>query len=303
MVKVLIIMADYGHDPTEVAVPYQAFKDAAFDVNFATETGKTPRCDSRMLEGLSQKLLVRTPISSFRFTTHLACRQSAPVSGVLLPYNDLSTRADLAAVRQGAAASVMKLYESMTESAEMQQPLSWTAPDFSLDDFDVVHIPGGHDKDVRQLMDNSVVQKLFANYFPKTKKPGKKVVGAICHGPLVLCNAKGEDGNSVLYHCTTTALPACFESVAFHGTRLFLGDYYKTYGAGSENVETSMKKVLKDPSQFKSSWVPNRPFVVEDTEYNYISARFPPDAAKYSEMVVNLAHLVQSYKSDESRVQ
>ncbi|KAI8287412.1 hypothetical protein K4K60_012507 [Colletotrichum sp. SAR11_57] len=260
MVKVLIIMADYGHDPTEVAVPYQAFKDAAFDVNFATETGKTPRCDNRMLEGLSQKLL-------------------------------------------GAAASVMKLYESMTESAEMQQPLSWTAPGFSLDDFDVVHIPGGHDKDVRQLMDNAVVQKLFADYFPKTKKPGKKVVGAICHGPLVLCNAKGEDGNSVLYHCTTTALPACFESVAFHGTRLFLGDYYKTYGAGSENVETSMKKVLKDPSQFKSSWVPNRPFVVEDTEYNYISARFPPDAAKYSEMVVNLAHLVQSYKSDESRAQ
>lgn len=139
----------------------------------------------------------------------------------------------------------MKLYESMTESAEMQQPLSWTAPDFSLDDFDVVHIPGGHDKDVRQLMDNAVVQKLFADYFPKTKKPGKKVVGAICHGPLVLCNAKGEDGNSVLYHCTTTALPACFESVAFHGTRLFLGDYYKTYGAGSENVETSVSCLVQ----------------------------------------------------------
>lgn len=61
--------ANLCHAPTEVAVPYQAFKDAAFDVNFATETGKTPRCDSRMLEGLSQKLLVRTPISSFRFTT------------------------------------------------------------------------------------------------------------------------------------------------------------------------------------------------------------------------------------------
>ncbi|KAL0939508.1 ThiJ/PfpI family protein [Colletotrichum truncatum] len=259
MVKVLIIMADYGHDPTEVAVPYQTFKDAGFDVNFATETGKTPRGDGKMLEGISQKIL-------------------------------------------GAAASAKKLYNSMAESPEMQQPLSWSAPGFTLDDFDVVHIPGGHDKAVRQLMDSAIVQKLFADYFPKTKKPSKKIVAAICHGPLVLCNAKGEDGNSVLYHCTTTALPACFEALSFHGTKLFMGDYYKTYGAGSENVEDSMKKVLKDPSQFKSSWQPHRPFVVEDTEYNYISARFPPDSEKYSEMVVNLAHLVQSYKSvDESR--
>nr|XP_036579597.1 ThiJ/PfpI family protein [Colletotrichum truncatum]KAF6787205.1 ThiJ/PfpI family protein [Colletotrichum truncatum] len=286
MVKVLIIMADYGHDPTEVAVPYQTFKDAGFDVNFATETGKTPRGDGKMLEGISQKILVR-------FMNFVL------ISELLLPgpVHIISKRSAI-----GAAASAKKLYNSMAESPEMQQPLSWSAPGFTLDDFDVVHIPGGHDKAVRQLMDSAIVQKLFADYFPKTKKPSKKIVAAICHGPLVLCNAKGEDGNSVLYHCTTTALPACFEALSFHGTKLFMGDYYKTYGAGSENVEDSMKKVLKDPSQFKSSWQPHRPFVVEDTEYNYISARFPPDSEKYSEMVVNLAHLVQSYKSvDESR--
>ncbi|OLN94304.1 Uncharacterized protein C14C4.04 [Colletotrichum chlorophyti] len=192
----------------------------------------------------------------------------------------------------------MKVHDAMAESPEIQNPLSWTAPGFTLDDFDVVHIPGGHDKEVRQLMDSSAVHKLFADYFPKTKKPGKKIVSAICHGPLVLCNSKGEDGNSVLYHCTTTALPGCFESAAYHGTKLFLGDYYKTYGAGSENVETSMRNAVKDPSQFKSSWIPNRPFVVEDTEYNYISARFPPDSAKMAEMTVNLAHLVESFRSE-----
>ncbi|WQF78440.1 Putative class I glutamine amidotransferase, ThiJ/PfpI family [Colletotrichum destructivum] len=259
MVKALIIMADYGHDPTEVAVPYQAFKDAGFHVNFATETGKTPRCDSRMLEGLSQKLL-------------------------------------------GAAASVMKLYDAMVGSSEMQSPLSWTSSGFTLDDFDVVHIPGGHDKEVRQLLDSTAAQVLLANYFPKTKKPGRKVISAICHGPLLLCNTKGDDGNSILYHCTTTALPAFFESSAYHGTRLFLGDYYKTYGAGSESVEASMRKAVKDPSQFKSSWIPHKPFVVEDTEYNYVSARFPPDAAKMSEMTVNLVHLVQGFKGEDESV-
>ena len=74
--KVLILMADYGHDPTgmasvqavnplytdgmpsETAVPYTAFKKAGFDVQFATETGNSPKCDERMISGMTQKLLV-----------------------------------------------------------------------------------------------------------------------------------------------------------------------------------------------------------------------------------------------------
>lgn len=43
----------------ETCVPYTAFKNAGFDVKFATETGKSPQCDSKMLEGLTQRLLVR----------------------------------------------------------------------------------------------------------------------------------------------------------------------------------------------------------------------------------------------------
>jgi hypothetical protein len=78
--KVLIPMADYGHDPTgecphkrrptkpigdtETSVPYEAFKRAGFDVHFATENGKAPQCDQKMLKGLTQKLLVRLPSPS-----------------------------------------------------------------------------------------------------------------------------------------------------------------------------------------------------------------------------------------------
>jgi putative intracellular protease/amidase len=40
-------------------VPYTAFKDAGFDVQFATENGNAPACDKLLLEGLSQKILVR----------------------------------------------------------------------------------------------------------------------------------------------------------------------------------------------------------------------------------------------------
>ena len=51
----------------------------------------------------------------------------------------------------------------------------------------------------------------------------------------------------------TTALPNAFEGTAFWATRLVLGDYYQTYGAGSDGVETSVSKLLPivkiDPHQ------------------------------------------------------
>jgi putative intracellular protease/amidase len=55
---ILIPMSDYGHDPTETSVPYTAFKEAGFEVHFATENGKAPECDKKMLRGVAQKLLV-----------------------------------------------------------------------------------------------------------------------------------------------------------------------------------------------------------------------------------------------------
>jgi putative intracellular protease/amidase len=43
----------------ETAVPYRAFKKAGFEVHFATENGSAPQGDKKMLEGITQKLLVR----------------------------------------------------------------------------------------------------------------------------------------------------------------------------------------------------------------------------------------------------
>lgn len=43
----------------ETAVPWAAFKAAGYDISFATESGKVPRCDKKMIEGITQKLLVR----------------------------------------------------------------------------------------------------------------------------------------------------------------------------------------------------------------------------------------------------
>lgn len=153
----------------------------------------------------------------------------------------------------------------MLASPEHINPLSWSGPEFDLTSFDLVYLPGGHDKAVQQVIDSTTLHKHLAQYFPLTRRKSTthttaakpKAIAAICHGPLVLAHTLDpESGKSVLYECLTTALPAKFEKIAYWGTRLWLGDYYKTYGKGSEDVEESVKKALKDKSQFKSSISP-----------------------------------------------
>jgi len=243
--KVLIPMSDYGHDPTETAVPYTAFKNAGFKIQFATENGNTPECDKKMREGITQTLL-------------------------------------------GSAKPAIEAYNKMAASSEFQHPLPWSSPDFNLDSYNLIFLPGGHEKGVRQLIDSPIMHKHLASYFPTTKKPSSRTVAAVCHGVMVLAETMGTDGKSVIHDCITTALPARFEQVAYWGTRLFLGDYYKTYGHGTDNVEDSVRKRLDDPkTQYKNS-LGSSPFVVEDEKYNYISARFPPDAQLLADRTIAL---------------
>lgn len=84
----------------------------------------------------------------------------------------------------------------------------------------------------------------LGTYFPSTLKPSSRAVAAVCHGVLALAEARILDGEhrgkSVIHDAETTALPGVFEGVAFWGTRVWLGDYYKTYGVGSEDVQTAV---------------------------------------------------------------
>jgi putative intracellular protease/amidase len=247
--KAVILMADYGHDPTETAVAFTRWEAAGFDMAIATEHGKIPKCDSLMLYGMTQKLL-------------------------------------------GATKAVVDLYHAMEKSSVMNNPLSWTDPAFSLDKYDVVFLPGGHDKGMQQIIDSTSLHSHLASYFPKTRKNvdgEKKVMVAICHGVMVLARTKipGSD-KSILHDVKTTTLPAFMEGSAFWGTRLFLGDYYKTYGACGESVEVSVRSALDSP---KKQWCGSNgltPFVVEDEQYNYVSARFPGDAEAMSDKVLKI---------------
>ena len=130
----------------------------------------------------------------------------------------------------------------MAATPEFLHPISWSSPDFNLDSYNLIFLPGGHEKGVRQLIDSPVMHKHLAAYFPETIKPSNKTVAAVCHGVMVLSETMGNDGKSIIHECDTTALPGKFEQAAFWCTRVFLGDYYKTYGAGSDNVETAVSR-------------------------------------------------------------
>lgn len=152
------------------------------------------------------------------------------------------------------------------------------------------------------MIDSSIVHEHVARYFPQTLPTAanntsndpsqRKAVGAVCHGVMVLSSATypsdmSNAGKSILHDVETTALPATFEKAAYYCTRLWLGDYYKTYGAGSENVQESVTKKLARKEQFKNS-IGLGPFIVEDQRYRYVSARWPGDAKLLSEKLVKL---------------
>lgn len=156
----------------------------------------------------------------------------------------------------GAAKTAKTAYAELETKEQFQKPLSWSNPSFSLEEYDLVFLPGGHDKAVRQIIDSSRVHELLAAYFPLTVADSskKKCLAAICHGVQVLAASSYKDGKSVLHDATTTSLIHFMEESIYQATRVFLGDYYKTYGAGTPSVEQIVKEKLDEPEkQFKSS--------------------------------------------------
>ncbi|TGO37902.1 hypothetical protein BHYA_0086g00170 [Botrytis hyacinthi] len=246
-IEVLIPMSDYGHDPTETAIPYTTFTDAGFTVHFATENGTIPACDRKMLEGITQKLL-------------------------------------------GATQEAINAYKHMAQTKEFTSPLSWSSDSFSLDSYDVVFLPGGHEKGVRQLIDSNIMHQHLVSYWKGVEKPGKKHVGAACHGVMVLSETLTAGNKSIIHDCDTMALLGVFEGAAYWSTRWALGDYY--IKLTERGVRMSRRVLGRDWMIRKSSGNImlgcSREFVVEDEKYNYISGRWPGDAQLLADRIVEL---------------
>lgn len=149
------------------------------------------------------------------------------------------------------------------------------------EEFDAMLLPGGHAPGMREYLESKVLQGLVTAMFA-TDKP----VAAVCHGVLVVGRALGADGRSVLHGRRTTALLASQELLAWNLTRLWLGDYYRTY---PQTVQAELCEALASPTHFVAGPLPlrsDRPgnlgpgFALRDG--NYLSARWPGDVHRFA---------------------
>lgn len=155
--------------------------------------------------------------------------------------------------------------------------------------FDGLVLPGGHAPGMRAYLEAPELQRLTSAFFAK-----KKPVGAICHGVVLAARSKRKDGKSVLYGKRTTALLKKQEMAAYNLTRLWLGNYYRTYP--ETTVQDEVTAALSSPKDFLAGPTPDirrdkpekmkRGFTV--TDGNYISARWPGDAYNFAQGFIKL---------------
>jgi putative intracellular protease/amidase len=106
-----------------------------------------------------------------------------------------------------------------------------------------------------------------------------KVIGAICHGVLVLARAVDpETGKSILYDAKVTALTKDLERSGYALTFWLLGRRYRTYEC---YVADEVRAVLRNPKNFMVGKFMLIPFTYRDG--NLITSRWPLDAAKYAD--------------------
>lgn len=178
-----------------------------------------------------------------------------------------------------ARQDAVEAYKAMAASAEFQKPLRYA--DTSESGFSGLVLPGGHAPGMRVYLESTHLMKTVRS-FMEARKP----VGAICHGVLLAARSKGADDRSVLHGRKVTCLLRSQEMAAYNLTRLWLGNYYRTYP--ETTTQDEVVSFLRDPEDFQTGPTPvmrdseeNRKpgFVVVDG--NLITARWPGDAYNF----------------------
>lgn len=171
-------------------------------------------------------------------------------------------------------------YQDMIESEAYANPVTYAQAAEA--DYDALVLPGGHDKCVKPYLESEVIQQIAARYLNDGKP-----VGAICHGVLVLARAKGEDGKPLLYGRQITSLINRLENTGYQLTRLWMGDYYRTYP--EITTEDEVRQSLASDDDFyagpggtkrDSMDALHHGFTVRDG--NLLTARWPGDAHLWS---------------------
>ena len=185
----------------------------------------------------------------------------------------------------GAKPEAIAAYRALEKDEAFRHPILYERIDPR--EYDLLLLPGGHAKGMRQYLESKVVQNTALEFFKSDK-----VVGAICHGVLVLARTiDPETGRSVLYGRKLTGLTKRLERAGYYLTFWRLGGYYRTY---PEYVEDETVNVLKERSDFLHGGSIRKPFVVEDG--NLITARYPEDAHLFAQKLLDKLKMVPQRK-------
>jgi protease I len=178
----------------------------------------------------------------------------------------------------------VSLYREMANSDPFRRPMAYSDLDGLA--FDVLLLPGGHAPRMRAYVESEALRRVVTRAMLE-----KKTVGAVCHGVLLLARAQ-LNGASVLEGRKVTALLAKQELLAHNLTRLWLGDYYRTY---PETVQTEVTRAVGPAGRFLDGPTPllrddpehlERGYVVVDD--NLVTARWPGDAWRFGHELATL---------------
>jgi putative intracellular protease/amidase len=183
-----------------------------------------------------------------------------------------------------AGAEALAAYRAMTARPEFQRPITYL--DIKADDFDAIHLSGGHAPGMRQYLDSEVLQRAVVDFH----RAGK-LIGAICHGVLVPARAIDPvTGKSVLDGHAATTLTLPLEKWAFRITVLRTGLRYRTYW---KYTETEVREAVGKTGRVERGESAEKPFAVSDGQF--VTGRYPPDVPLYAETFIKkLAALSRS---------
>jgi len=178
----------------------------------------------------------------------------------------------------GAKKHHAELYRELEADAAFRDPLTYEG--IAMEEFTAVHLSGGHAPGMKAYLESEVLAARMREAFALDL-----LVSAICHGPVLLARTRGEDGQSVLYGRTVTALTKAMERSAWWLTRWTLGDHFRTYRTW---VQDEVSAALGTTGRFETGpFVPSyrRAFTVRDG--NLLTGRWPGDAERLGTELVD----------------
>jgi putative intracellular protease/amidase len=178
----------------------------------------------------------------------------------------------------GAKPADVQVYQELLEDPAFQSPIRYD--EINPADFDGVHLAGGHAPGMKPYLESTVLQAKIVEFFTRNL-----IVGAICHGPVVLARAiDPKTQRSVINGRRLTGLTKTLERAGFWMTVWTLGRHFRTY---PEYVQDEVKSAIGSGGSFETGpWSASYDNGFAVTDGNLITARWPGDADALGRLLV-----------------